>query len=427
MKNKFYTEFDLQRKRESSRGGTDYRSPFQIDRDRIIHSSEFRRLQGKTQVFLPGEYDFYRTRLTHSIEVAQIGRSICNFISHKYNSIFNEEYFIDPDLVESVCLAHDLGHPPFGHAGERTIHKLMTDFGGFEGNAQTLRLITEIFYREDDHHRGMNPTRALVDGILKYKALYDNMNKQENHFLYDFQKEDLDFVFKDKDLKSNFNSQKELNKFRSIECQVMDWADDTAYSVNDLMDSISGGFITIAKLSNWKDENESKLNPEQNKYVEEMIEWIRKDNFKKNFGAQIGQLISACSIEERDTFMNDVTNRYKYKLVIDEKIFEKTEIYKRISVELVFRSPQLHQMEYKGNFMLAKIFNLLLENYLNNKGKEIIKLLPDFTHKLINKEEDKIKKIRLICDYVSGMTDFFAMRNYKRLFDPDYSSLVDVV
>lgn len=425
MKNYFYTEFDLQRMKESSRGGNDYRSPFQIDRDRIIHSSEFRRLQGKTQVFLPGEYDFYRTRLTHSIEVAQIGRSICNFLSHKYSSIFNDEYYVDPDLVESVCLAHDLGHPPFGHAGERTIHNLMREYGGFEGNAQTLRLISQIFYREDDHHRGMNPTRALLDGVLKYKALYSDLNNPENHFLYDFQKEELNFVFEGREIKNEFDSPKDLNKFRSIECQVMDWADDTAYSVNDLMDSISGGFITIAKLSKWKDENENKLNPAQNKYVEEMIDWIRRDKFKPKFGAQIGEFISACSIEERDTFLNEATNRYKYKLVIDERVFEKTEIYKKISVELVFRSSQLHQMEYKGNFMLTKIFNLLKENYVESGGKT--KLLPDFTHKLINREKNNKIKIRLICDYVSGMTDFFAMRNYKRLFDPDYSSLVDVV
>ena len=114
MKNKFYTEFDLERLKPSRRTN-DYRSPFQIDRDRIIHSSEFRRLQGKTQVFLPGEYDFYRTRLTHSIEVAQIGRSICNFLQSTQKDFFNEEYFVDPDLVEAICLTHDLGHPPFGH------------------------------------------------------------------------------------------------------------------------------------------------------------------------------------------------------------------------------------------------------------------------------------------------------------------------
>jgi len=148
MINKFYTDYDLERLRASDR--QDYRTPFQIDRDRIIHSSEFRRLQGKTQVFLPGEYDYYRTRLTHSIEVAQIGRSICSYILVTNKKIFNNNFYIDSDLVESSCLTHDLGHPPFGHAGERTLHKLMRPYGGFEGNAQTLRLITEVFYRSEN-------------------------------------------------------------------------------------------------------------------------------------------------------------------------------------------------------------------------------------------------------------------------------------
>src|ERR1035437_10165625 len=110
MKNNFYNDFDYERLKNSSREN-DYRSPFQIDRDRIIHSSEFRRLQGKTQVFLPGEYDFYRTRLTHSIEVAQIGRAICTYLFSKEKDLLNDNYFIDEDLVESICLAHDLGHP----------------------------------------------------------------------------------------------------------------------------------------------------------------------------------------------------------------------------------------------------------------------------------------------------------------------------
>ena len=185
MKNSFYTDFDFERLRKSQR--EDYRTPFQIDRDRIIHSSEFRRLQGKTQVFLPGEYDFYRTRLTHSIEVSQIGRSICAYLFESNKELFNKNFFIDPDLVESACLAHDLGHPPFGHAGERTLHNLMKPYGGFEGNAQTLRLITEIFYRTDEDRRGLNPTRAFIDSILKYKSLYSDLDNPENHFIYDYQ------------------------------------------------------------------------------------------------------------------------------------------------------------------------------------------------------------------------------------------------
>ena len=194
MKNKFYNDFDLQRLKPSARQ-SDYRSPFQIDRDRMIHSSEFPRLQGKTQVFLPGEYDFYRTRLTHSIEVAQIGRAICSYLHSKEKKIFNEEYFIDEDLVESICLAHDLGHPPFGHAGEQTLNELMKNYGGFEGNAQTLRMIADIFYRDEDRHRGINPTRPFLDGILKYKSNLQAVQSSEKSFIYDEQKQYIDFVF----------------------------------------------------------------------------------------------------------------------------------------------------------------------------------------------------------------------------------------
>ncbi len=421
MKNKFYTEFDFARIKESPRYD-DFRTPFQIDRDRIIHSSEFRRLQGKTQVFIPGEFDFYRTRLTHSIEVAQIGRSICNYLNHSQKNIFNEEYFIDTDLVESACLAHDLGHPPFGHAGERTLNKLMKNYGGFEGNAQTLRQITEIFYTIEKRRRGMNATRAFIDSILKYKALYQDFEQPLNHFLYNEQKKYVDFVFDSRT--GDFNSPKEMNKFRSIECQIMDWADDTAYAVHDIVDSIYAGFMTIARISRWLDENRGKLTKNQIRYLEEIMEWIRSGDFKRKFGSQIGDFVQSCSVKERDTFMNDLTNRYKYELVIDTECFEKAEVYKRISVELVFQSAQLHQMEFKGNAMLTKIFDVLNANYVEEVKD--VKLLPDFSDYVIRNEEDKQKRARLVCDYIAGMTDSFALRTYKRLFDPEFGSIVDL-
>src|SRR5215207_8127265 len=129
MQNRFYNAFDS----ESLGGGRkrDYRTPFQMDRDRIIHAQAFRRLQSKTQVFLSGQYDFYRTRLTHSIEVAQIGRAICESLRQR-SPLLDEHCFIDANLVEAACLAHDLGHPPFGHVGEKVLNELMRPYGGFE-------------------------------------------------------------------------------------------------------------------------------------------------------------------------------------------------------------------------------------------------------------------------------------------------------
>ncbi|HTX65778.1 MAG TPA: dNTP triphosphohydrolase, partial [Opitutaceae bacterium] len=166
MQNSFYTAFDAE-----TWGGKrkpDYRSAFQVDRDRVIHAHAFRKLQSKTQVFLSREHDFYRTRLTHSMEVAQVGRSICQFLLSRGRPL-RDDFQIDSDLVEAACLAHDLGHPPIGHAGERTLQELMRPHGGFEGNAQTLRLLTETIYQNESGVRGLQPSRALLDGVLKYK------------------------------------------------------------------------------------------------------------------------------------------------------------------------------------------------------------------------------------------------------------------
>ena len=189
--NPFYQSFDIETPDPRLLHSGEYRNPFQIDRDRIIHSSAFRRLQNKTQVFLSGEYDFYRTRLTHSIEVAQIGRSICAWLNQQTPEL-DETRHLDPDLVESACLAHDLGHPPFGHTGERTLHKLMQPYGGFEGNAQTLRILTQTLFNES--REGMNPTRALLDSVLKYKTLHAELPDAKNHYLYTDQEHWLDFT-----------------------------------------------------------------------------------------------------------------------------------------------------------------------------------------------------------------------------------------
>src|SRR5471030_844719 len=207
--NRFYSAFDLQE--WGSARKTDYRSPFQIDRDRIIHAHAFRKLQSKTQVCLSGEYDFYRTRLTHSMEVAQIGRSICQFLKATKGPLA-DDFRIDGDLVEAVCLAHDLGHPPFGHSGERTLQELMLPWGGFEGNAQTLHLLTATMYQNEAGVSGMAPTRALLDGVLKYKKLFREFSvPPANHFLYDPQAEVRTFVFGGSTIPGDLHAGEKLN------------------------------------------------------------------------------------------------------------------------------------------------------------------------------------------------------------------------
>src|ERR1700719_525230 len=242
--NSFYNQFDVETLYR--RVPDEYRTAFQTDRDRIIYSSAFRRLQAKTQVFLSGEFDFYRTRLTHSLEVAQIGRSISSFLKQT-SPFLKEDFFIDPDLVEGICLTHDLGHSPFGHAGERTLHQLMKPFGGFEGNAQSLQIIAETIYPGSDSRRGMNSTRAFIDGILKYKRLFREDSEAPNHFIYNEQEYLRTFVLGDTDSAQIAD----LNHFRSLECEIMDWADDTAYCLNDLVDSVNAGFLSFEKVKRW--------------------------------------------------------------------------------------------------------------------------------------------------------------------------------
>ena len=421
MENSFYSAFD-----EASipeRQADDYRNCFEVDRDRIIHTSAFRRLQAKTQVFQSGEYDFYRTRLTHSIEVGQIGRSLCSYLK-KSSDQLSKNFFVDPNLVEAVCLSHDLGHPPFGHNGEKTLNRLMGPYGGFEGNAQTLRLLTEIIYSDLKKRSGMRPTRALLDGVLKYKSLFSERDKPENHFLFDEQKTYLEFVFDGQDLESELPGHTAKNGFKSLECQIMDWADDTAYSIHDIADGIRAEFITIDKLERWA--SSIDLDKEDHSHVEGVIRIIRKGNIDAMLGIKIGEFIQATSLEERNNFMSGTTNRYRFELKIDPAKQRESELYKRIAFEIVFLSTRVKQLEYKGDSMLERLFDALLNNY-TKKGENPPRLVSPKLEARLKATNDESEKARLLCDYLAGMTDSFAIKTFRRLFDPGFGSIVDIV
>jgi dGTPase len=405
--NSFYNEFDLE---------SLYRSAFQTDRDRIIYSSAFRRLQAKTQVFLSGEFDFYRTRLTHSLEVAQIGRSISSFLKQT-SPFLREDFFIDPDLVEAICLTHDLGHSPFGHAGERTLHQLMKQFGGFEGNAQSLQIITKTIYPGVDSRRGMNPTRAFIDGILKYKRLFREDSAALNQFIYDEQEYLRNFVLANTDSSTICD----LNHFRSLECEIMDWADDTAYCLNDLVDSMNAGFLRFERVKRWAEVQ--NLQGEQARHAEMILSVIREGKAEARFSKKIGSFIRCCALIERTPPTSLTTNRYRFGLLVDPAVRVEADFYKRLSQELVFDHSQLHQLERKGRVILEGIFEAFSESYLNDHG---FRLMPESFDRIIRLEKDRQARARILCDYIAGMTDGFAIRTYKRLYDPDFGSLLDL-
>ncbi len=415
MENRFYTAFDtenLDGPRDS-----DFRTPFQADRDRILYTTAFRRLQNKTQVFLAGEYDFYRTRLTHSLEVAQIGRSICRYLLHR-GEFLTPDFFVDADLVEAICLTHDLGHPPFGHAGERALNRLMAKHGGFEGNAQTLRIVTETIYSGRGRNKGMNPTRAFLDGILKYKSLHREFDNPLNHFIYDEQTRFLEFVWNGNDGFAALAAGDERNYFRSIECQIMDWSDDTAYSLNDIVDGVRAGFITPEKIENWA--GEQPLNERETAYIEQLLIVIRDDGIEARFGSKIGKFLQGCRLRPRaENFMSPQTNRYRFELAIDEEVREEADLYSRLANDIVFLSPQLQHLEYKGNFLLRRMFAALVDAVQSETNGHGIDFLPTELSRNLKDIPNERACMRLLCDFLSGMTDGYAIRFYKRLFSPD--------
>ncbi len=427
MRNDFYNSFDTERLEEPTTK-EDYRSPFQIDRDRVLHTTTFRRLQNKTQVFWSGEYDFYRTRLTHSLEVAQIGKSICTWLLRQPDSPLSDSFYIDTDLVEAICLSHDLGHPPFGHAGEKTLNHLNREYGGFEGNAQTLRLLTERIFSAKN--TGMSPSRAFLDGILKYKTLWSELitdgKPPKNHFIYDHQHRFLNWSMGGNDFPIEYIPGKHRDAFKSIECQIMDWADDTAYSLNDLSDSVRAGFLPIEKIENWA--KSKHIDFSEKTPLGDLIQAIRANRVEPFIGKRIGKYITSTQLDLDVNFLSSTTNRYRYRLVIDSTVQAESSLFKRLAYDVVFLSPKLKQLEHKGSYMLSKLWEILETRYIHGHlidGQDF-QLLPNDTVNEIQQAADPATRARLICDYLAGMTDGYAARTYKRLFSPDFGSINDL-
>ncbi len=432
MKNTFYNEFDLERFPDSPIAKPDYRNAFQIERDRIIFSYPFRRLQSKTQVFQSGEYDFYRTRLTHSIEVAKICRSICEYLRGS-SDYLSDTFYIDADLTEAIGLAHDLGHPPFGHIGERKLNELMKPQGGFEGNAQTLRILTELLYERPGKTKGIAPTRAFLDGVMKYKALFSectdssadgSVRYPENHFIYSEQALWRDRLFGSNDFSKTLKTPEALNSFKSIECQIMDWADDAAYSINDIVDGIHARYISIGRLTEWATSQE--LTPAEIALLDKLCQVIREDRYESYFGARIGLFVHGCTLVKHERFLSEITNRHAFKLEVDADVEAESKLYKRIALDLIFCSPQLQQVEFKRGYILKKLFEALCEHCIEENEKPL-RILPVYEHELIQQETTDEGRFRRLCDFIAGLTDSLAVRTYKRLYDPDFSLITELL
>jgi dGTPase len=392
----------------------DRRSEFERDRARIIHSAAFRRLQGKTQVFGVYEGDFFRTRLTHSLEVAQIAKGIALVLG------------ADTDLVEAICLAHDLGHPPFGHTGERTLHELMHDHGGFEGNAQTFRILTRLEHKHDTY-LGLNLTYQTLDGVLKYKTCIDAaaLTVAPRSPVKGFYRCDRDLV-------DDIIRYTGTGFERSFECQIMDVADDIAYSVHDLEDSLKAGLITALDFRRVpptrvvQDVNEKvaslDLTVSDETIHHELLRIAdRLEHLERTAGRAARKMLTRDLIHE---FASAVSIRDDGRIDAAFPSRVRIEVLKALESYNVICNPRVTTLGHKGKEVLRRLFAVL------DQGRESVGLFPedygeDYERALLAGDDTARK--RVICDFLAGMTDFYAMRFYSRLFLPGEGSFYEML
>ena len=384
--------------------------PFQRDYARIMYSSSFRRLQGKMQLLGIKNDQFFRNRLTHSLEVAQIARSIAGIL--QYDS--GESY-----IVEAGALAHDLGNPPFGHAGEKFLNQLFVNVGGFEGNAQTLRIITNV-EKKRPGFRGLNLTYRSMLGIVKYFNKFD-VSKFENDgkmqkFIYD----------DDYALLEKFISDNEI-KVRTLDVQIVDIADEVAYAAHDLEDGLRVKAFTIDEiLHDYKaqyGESDSFLEFERNvnKAREKAgygINKIDSTQYSKLFRQELTSRLINLALN--DIGMVPVTQEMSFKTgtVQNEELGflshgELIHGLKNIVFKCINHNDEVYHYEKEGK----KVINFLADLYRNDviylppeyRAKELIIQYPD-----LNKTHSEILQERLICDYISGMMDSYAISTYEK-------------
>lgn len=424
----------------------DVRNEWERDYARLIHSAAFRRLQAKTQVLGLGESDFYRTRLTHSMEVAQIGVGIVRWLREGiYTGKPDEETIKEilprSSLINAICLAHDLGHPPFGHGGEVALNICMRNYGGFEGNGQTLRILSKLEkYTESN---GMNPTRRLLLGVLKYPVSYRDAynndfygevpvtkwlakaNKQKPPKCYlDTEKELVDWILEklsssDREL---FVSSKAAPKehfkplFHSLDASIMELADDISYSLHDFEDAISLGLITLKEWNKYgvdKEEIFSKCNEDINQLGNELFS---ENTYKRKsaIGRLVHKLITNIYLEEKSEFEEPLL---KWNAELSKPYAELRKHIFKIVYSEVIKSPNVQLLEFKGQKIVIELFEAL--------SSDPERLLPKSKLEHYSLAKNKNEKMRVICDYIAGMTDEYATRLYEKIYSPHKGSIFD--
>jgi dGTPase len=340
---------------------------FQRDRDRIIHSTAFRRLEYKTQVFVNHEGDYYRTRLTHTVEAAQVTRTLARILG------------LNEDLAETVALAHDLGHTPFGHAGERTLDRLMGPYGGFEHNAQSLRIV-DVLEERYPNFRGLNLSWEVREGIVKHSTRYDRPQVVE------------------------FGA----DQAPCLEAQIVDFADEVAYTAHDVDDGLQSGMLDpddLLTVEVWSQAWRASIQIGQSttrvtryQAVRRLIDWMVTD---------LAETLQARLTREGIDSLAGV-RRVKPRLVeFSPAMAERHRVLKSFLYDRLYHHHRVTRMTQKADRIMSALFEVYMA--------EPKQLPPHVTSRVA--EEDETMP-RVIADYIAGMTDRFALEEYKKLFDP---------
>jgi dGTPase len=419
---------------EFQRGAQDHRSPYERDRTRVIHCPAFRRLQRKTQILGTGEGDFHRTRLTHSLEVASIGHSLVRNLMASLPDPKLKEILPSDDLIQTICLLHDIGHPPFGHGGEVALNFMMRQYGGFEGNAQTLRLLAKV--EESYGQFGLDLTRRALLGILKYPVSWSRVVSLKEHegisphhkpirindwlppkAYFDSEQPEIDWILSSLTLadKALFQSlavspdshQHGSSAYYSLDCSIMDIADDIAYGVHDLEDAIHLRLMSRNQLDTTEFRHLLAETPfsHADKLLDELFDTsihVRK----QAVGEMVNYFITAAILDVVHDGFEEKVLRYNLKL---RPVAEKVLAYlKQCVYQHVIDSQESRTFEHGGQTVVLRLFEAFSANPTHLLDK-------DDRLRYLN-QPDETRAHRVICDYIANMTDEYAYRMHERLF-----------
>lgn len=349
-----------------------YRSPFQRDRDRIIHSRAFRRLEYKTQVFVNHEGDHYRTRLTHSMEVAQITRTLSAALG------------LNSDLAETLALSHDMGHPPFGHSGQDVLNELMKNHGGFEHNLQTLRIVEQLEEKYIEFP-GLNLTFESREGIVKHSAQYKGAKNPPAHL-----------------------KEYSLDEFPPLEAQIVDLCDEIAYNNHDLDDGLESKLLDLNELVARVRIFGDLFRRVQSEHPDAPVKLLVNATIIQLINLQVTDLIDNVRrtlIKEKIETLEDIRRAPRLLVSFSDEVADLSRELKNHLYTRMYNHHRVNRMKFKARRILENLF----QAYSGD-----VSLLPVRFRERTRGEGTE----RIVCDYVAGMTDRYAIDEYAKLFDP---------